>query len=166
MDSPTQNPPAETPVRPRRSRMEDRPLLTDDLVRDILKDGTGLPNVVYDGKGGITGFGFRRKDRKWVLNYTVRGKGIERRYPVGGWPIWKTERARKRAIELRIAIDQGGDPQGEEGDARRAPTVADLVARSREDHLPTRRPKTVESYVHQLDRYILPALGHAGAPCI
>jgi integrase len=140
--------------------MEDRPLLTDDLVREVLKDGGHLPNVVYDGADGVTGFGIRRKDRKWVLNYTARMTGIERRYPIGQFPMWKVERARKRAIELRIAIDQGADPMADERDARSAPTVADLVARFREDHLPAKRPKTAEAYERQLTKYILPAIGH------
>jgi integrase len=141
-----------------RSRMADRPPITDDLVRGL--DRTGKPAIIYDGgPGAIRGFGVRRTDRVFVLNYYTR-TGTERRYPIGAFPAWKVEKARRRALELRVEIDKGNDPMGEEHAARKAPTVADLVARFREDHLPARRPKTVESYVHQLDRYILPALGH------
>jgi hypothetical protein len=55
-----------------RSRMEDRPLLTDDLIRGIITDGDHLPNLVRDGTAaGTVGFAFRRSKRDYVLRRSV-----------------------------------------------------------------------------------------------
>ena len=55
-DAPARATPVATPVpKPRRgrSRPEDRPLITDDYVREIIANGNqlDLPNVVRDGTG-------------------------------------------------------------------------------------------------------------------
>jgi integrase len=142
-----------------RSRMDDRPYLTDEIVRAL--DRTGKPAIVYDGNQegqGHAGFGIRRRDRMWVLNYYTR-TGVERRYPIGQFPTWKAERARKRVMELQIAIDKGGDPMGDEHASRDAPTVEELIKRFDEDHISKKRASTAVQYRHALSKHIQPAIG-------
>jgi integrase len=143
-----------------RSRMDDRPYLTDDLVKAL--DRKAKPAIVYDGNQGgqgHAGFGIRRRDRMWVLNYYTR-TGVERRYPIGQFPTWKAERARKRVMELQIAIDKGGDPMGDEHASRDAPIVDELIKKFIEEHVSTNvRESTAVQYRHALARYIQPAIG-------
>jgi integrase len=146
----------DTKARMPRSRMEDRPAITDDFIRGL--DRTGKPAIVYDGAGGTRGFGIRRTDLTFVLNYYTR-TGTERRFPIGQFPAWKVERARKRAHELRVEIDKGGDPMGEQHADRQAPVVRDLIAKFIEDHVSTKRESTRIGYLHILRRYIEPAIG-------
>jgi integrase len=142
-----------------RSKMDDRPYLTDDLVKAL--DRVGKPAIVYDGNlggEGHAGFGIRRHDRMWVKNYYTRA-GVERRYPIGKFPAWKAERARKRAVELQIEIDRGGDPQGDDNAKRAAPTVDELIERFIEEHVSKKRESTAVQYKHILAKYIGPAIG-------
>jgi integrase len=156
--------PVVTPVpKPRRSRSrpEDRPLITDDYVREIIANGNqlDLPNVVRDGTGaGTFGFAFRQSRRDFVVRYTTRA-GIERLYPIGPWPRWNTQRARKRADEILTEVDRGADPMGEEHARRRAPTVAELIETFTADHLPTLAANTATGYAQQLRDYVAPAIG-------
>jgi hypothetical protein len=100
---------AATPRRSR-SRMEDRPPLTDDYVRAIIANGDHLPNLVRDGgPGATTGFAFRRSKRDYVVRYTYRAS-TERLFRIGPWPRWNTEKARKRANEVLIEVDKGAMP--------------------------------------------------------
>jgi integrase len=151
-----------TPAKPTkvaRSRMDDRPFLTDEIVRTL--DRTGKPAILYDGNHrgeGHAGFGIRRHDRMWIKNYYTRG-GTERRYPIGQFPTWKAERARKRAVELQIEIDRGGDPQGDINAKRAAPTVDELIERFLTDHVSKKRESTTVQYKHVLAKYIGPAIG-------
>jgi hypothetical protein len=100
-DAPTMITPAleAAPKRRRsKSQMEDRPLITDDYVREIIANGAqlDLPNVVRDGTAaGTFGFAFRQSRRDFVVRYTTRA-GIERLYPIVPWPRWNTQRARAR----------------------------------------------------------------------
>jgi integrase len=147
---------------PPRSKMDDRPYLTDDLVRAL--DREAKPAIVYDGNiggEGHAGFGIRRRDRTWVLNYYVRGGGPERRYPIGQFPTWKAKRARQRARQHQLDIDEGRDPMGEEHDKRNAPTVDALIKTFIEEHVSTNlRESTAIQYRYALTKYIQPAIGH------
>jgi integrase len=163
-DAPAMATPVATPVpKPRRSRSrpEDRPLITDDYVREIIanRDQLDLPNVVRDGTAaGTLGFAFRRSRRDFVVRYTTRG-GIERLYPIGPWPRWNTERARRRANEVLTEVDRGGDPMGDQHARRKAPTVAELIVTFIADHVPSLAHTTQTAYRQQLRDYIEPAIG-------
>jgi len=91
--------------------------------------------------GSTTGFGLRVHAggaKAFFLNYRIDGR--ERRVTIGQYPRWSVTAARERAKELRIDIDRGVDPAGEKRERRTAPTVADLIDRYVEDHLPRKAP--------------------------
>ena len=116
--------------------------------------------IHYDD--AVAGFGIRltaKGARSFIFNYRVRGSGRERRATIGAFGDWTTAGARAKAKELRRLVDDGGDPVGDIEAERKASTVADLIERFEEEHLPKRRPGTVRGYKVCLDKYIRPALG-------
>ena len=115
-------------------------------------------NLILDQAAMNVGFAFRRSRRDFVVRYTTRN-GIERLEPIGPWPRWNTQRARKRADEILTEVDRGADPMGEEHARRRAPTVAELVATFIADHVPSLAHTTQTAYRQQLRDYIDPAIG-------
>jgi Arm DNA-binding domain len=137
--------------------------LTDAIVKRLpLPDKGSKGKVIYDA-GEPKGFGVRVSPggtRSFILNYRVRGTGLERRHTIGRFPNWTTVEARNRAKELRTLIDMGGDPVGALEDERAAPTVADLTERFKAEHLPRRRASTAGDYTRMLDNHIGPALAH------
>ena len=68
-----------------------------------------------------------------MLSYWVNG--TERRYRIGSWPDWSVMAARDEARELRRRIDRGEDPAGDRRARREAPTLLDLAARYKIEHL-------------------------------
>jgi integrase len=134
--------------------------LTDALIRNKLEPPEKGNRVHYDSD--VPGFGLRVTKagaKAFILNYRVRGSGRERRYTIGAFPGWQTTAARKKAKELRRLIDDGGDPLGELEDERAAPTVADLIERFRQEHLPKRRPGTRVGYKGIINKHIAPHFG-------
>jgi integrase len=112
-----------------------RPRLTTKLIKDTAAPAAGAI-IVWDGD--LPGFGCRissRGVRTFFLNY--RADGWERRYKIGRAPAWTAERARREAEELRRRIDLGEDPVAQKRERREAPTIADLVKRYVDDHLPS-----------------------------
>lgn len=138
--------------------------LTDAIVRNLPAPASGN-RITYDGghKDAVKGFGCRVTSggtRSFILNYRTRS-GRERRYTIGQYPEWKTAAAREEAEALKKGIDQGIDPLAILETERNAKTVADMVKRFREEHLPKRRPSTRKNYDLLLDRFILPQLKHS-----
>jgi integrase len=143
--------------------------LTDSLVRNLTPRGhsghggghSGHGNrIVYDDV--VSGFGIRvtaAGARSFILNYRVRDTGRERRFTIGGWPNWNVASARKEARRLRTVIDSGGDPLGDIQTERAAPTMADLIQRFEEEHLPRKRPGTARFYKLVLRNHIEPHFG-------
>jgi integrase len=135
--------------------------LTDSLVRNLTLPDHGN-RIVYDDTKGLPGFGIRvtaAGNRSFILNYRVKGSGRERRYTIGGFPSWEVAAARKEAKRLRVVIDSGGDPQGDIDADHAAPTMADLIQRFKEEHLPRKRPGTVSAYQFILRKHIEPHFG-------
>lgn len=133
--------------------------LTDRAVRALERPATGN-RITYDAE--VKGFGCRVTAAgtiAFVVNYRRRVDGVERRYTIGAWPDWSVAAAREKAKELKRHIDGGGDPVGELAVERGAPTVADLCARFKEEHLHKLRSKTQGDYRLILDNQIMPALG-------
>jgi integrase len=96
----------------------------------------------------------------WALRYRVVDTGREREITIGDVTSWPIAEARKRAHELRRAVDTGGDPLGHREEKRQAPTVAELVERFIAEALPKgRAPRTQAEYRAMLRDWILPALG-------
>ena len=139
--------------------MVQRQRLTDSIVRRLPTPPTGK-QITPDSE--VQGFGIRvtaNGARSYVLRYVVRGSGRERTYTIGDASVWRTTVARERARELRRDIDDGGDPLGAIEAEREAPTVADLIARFRVEHLPRKRASTRGDYDSILRLHVEPHFG-------
>lgn len=116
---------------------------------------------------GQRGFGVQitsSGSKSWCFIYTIGGR--ERLITIGRWPEWTAERARAEARRLRLMVDDGLDPLEERERIRleakellEAPTVADLVERYIEEHLPTKRPRSADEDRALIRDYIRPSLG-------
>ena len=91
-------------------------------------------------------------------NYYTRA-GRDRCLTIGQFPDWSTTAARAKARELRRLIDDGGDPLAEIEAERAAPTVAELIDRFEQEHLPRKRPRTARDYRRMLANHIRPHFG-------
>ena len=133
--------------------------LSDKIVRTLELPAAGN-RITYDSE--VLGFGARITAggaRAFILNYRVRGTGLARRYTIGSYPDWSVAAAREKARELKREVDSGGDPLGEVKASREAPTVADLCARFKEEHLHKLGTKTQADYSLIIDNELVPALG-------
>jgi len=119
--------------------------------------------ITYDSK--VKGFGVRTTAagaQAYILNYRVRRgpkAGTERRYTIGSTADWSTEAARTEAKRLKQLIDQGGDPVGEDGQDRQAPTVTALCDRFLAEHVAKKKPRTIGEYTRVIDKNIKPKIG-------
>jgi integrase len=133
--------------------------LTNAIVRRLPAPDQGNA-ITYDAD--VRGFGVRvtaAGAKSFVLNYRVKGSGRERRYTLGGFPNWTTVAARKEARRLKQLIDSGSDPMAEIEDERAAPTMADLCDRFIDEHLPKKRPSTIDAYKRILALHVRPHFG-------
>jgi integrase len=133
--------------------------LTDYLVRNHLTPPERGNRIVYDDNAKASGFGIRvtaAGAKAFIIRYRVKDTGQQRTYTIGGYPSWQVKAARERAQELRRDIDAGGDPLGAKEQARAKPTMADLIARFEEEHLPRLRPGTAAAYRFILHNHIEP----------
>ena len=133
--------------------------LTDAGVRALRAPPSGN-TITWDDI--VPGFGCRvtaAGSRAFVLNYSVRGNGRQRRYTIGAFPDWTVAMARARAKELRRQINEGGDPLGDIEADRSAVTMAELCDRFETEHLPKRRPGTRIDYHSILSKHIRPHFG-------
>ena len=133
--------------------------LTDASIRNHEPPATGN-RIVYDDT--VTGLGIRvtaAGHKAFILGYTVRGNGKQRRYTIGDFGDWSTKTARDRARELRAEIDAGGDPLADIEAERGAPTMTDLIERFEQEHMPRKRATTVADYALMIKNYIAPTFG-------
>jgi integrase len=133
--------------------------LTDRNVKALPAPASGN-RITYDSE--VSGFGARITAAGaigFVLNYRRKADGLERRTTIGTFPAWSVVAARRRAAELRRAVDSGADPVGELAAERGAPTVATLCERFEIEHLPKLRPTTRRIYSAMIKAELLPALG-------
>jgi integrase len=132
--------------------------LTDAIVRRLPIPARGNA-ITYDSD--VAGFGCRvtaAGAKSFVLNYRTRS-GRERRITIGSASSWQTTAARAEAKRLRRLVEQGGDPLAEIEEARAAPTMGDLADRFIAEHLPKKRPSTVDAYKRILALHIRPHFG-------
>jgi hypothetical protein len=136
------------------------PHLTDRLIRDLPVPEKGN-KITYDDT--IVGLGARitaNGHRAFVLTYSVRGTGRQRRYTIGSFPDpWKTADAREEARRLRRLVDAGGDPLADLEDKQTAPTISDLVERFREEHFRRLRESSAGDYERVLRCHVVPHFG-------
>ncbi|MBA4033797.1 MAG: integrase [Bradyrhizobium sp.] len=142
------NPPATGPIN-----------LTDAVVKRLPPPATGHI-IVWDAT--VAGFGCRvtaAGAKSYVMNYRVRGSGQQRRVTIGAASSWSASSARDKAKELRRIVDDGGDPRGDEEEAREAATMADLMRRFDTEYLPRRRASTARAYRGMIKKHIGPFFG-------
>jgi integrase len=129
--------------------------LTDAFIRHLEAPATGN-RITYDS--AVTGLGARvtaAGAKSFVLTYVVRGSGRQRRYTIGGCDRWTATDARAEARRLKALVDQGFDPLATLEAEREAPTVADLIARFREEHFPRLRASSAADYERMIRNYVL-----------
>jgi hypothetical protein len=83
----------------------------------------------------VIGLGLRTTKaaaKAWTFSYRSHS-GVSLRLTIGNAADWPLKLARDEARRLRRLVDQGNDPMAERHELRAAPTVADLVARWREE---------------------------------
>jgi integrase len=135
--------------------------LTDAVVKRLPIPDSGN-KITYDGgDGAVAGFGARvtsAGSRSWVLNYRTRA-GRERRITIGDTSIWRATAAREKARQLKRQISDGGDPLADIEAERSAPTVAELIERFEQEHLPRKRASTTADYRRMLNNHIRPHFG-------
>jgi integrase len=131
----------------------------DRIVRSTPAPAKGNIRVPVEGARGLNVLVTAGGWRGFVLRYRIHGR--ERSYTIGAWPDWSTERARARAGELRVLIDQGTDPHERDAQARdEAVTVAEFWARVYEPlHVPTLRPTWAKDVRAIMRNDVLPRLG-------
>jgi integrase len=134
--------------------------LTDGSVKKLAAPAAGN-KVYWDSE--TSGFGCRvtaAGARSFILNYRTRA-GRERRFTIGAFPDWTTSAARTEAKRLKLDIRaNGADPVGEIEGARSEPTVADMVARYVEEHLPKKRPASQAEDVGMIRQWFGGGFGH------
>jgi integrase len=138
--------------------MADKRHLTDAIVKRLPTPAKGKEITLDDE---VTGFGVRitaAGARSYVLRYTTRA-GRERVYTLGDATVRRCTDARAKARDLRRDIEDGGDPLADLEDERSAPTVAELIERFREEHLPRKRESTRADYERMLRLHIGPHFG-------
>lgn len=115
---------------------------------------------VWDSE--IPGFGVRvlPSGRKgYVVQY--RAGRRSRRISLGPSTVLTCEQARNRAISIVAAARNGADPAAERDAGRRAITVKELAERFDKEHIAIRvKASTAKEYRRNLERFILPTLGH------
>ena len=137
----------------------------EPLTAAIIKDLKAPPKgnrIYFDYHRDAPGLGIRITAsgfRSFVLSYTVRNTGRERRFTIGKFPSWTLAAARAEAKRLRREIDLGGDPLAAVQAKRDAETVGELVDRFKTEYLPEQtRASTQADYERILRVHVLPAL--------
>jgi len=151
--------------------------LTDDFVRALQPPTDTDQVIIWDapdpaipGSAGIfmPGLGVRITKtgvKAYVFDYRTHA-AVQRRPSIGRWPQWKTDRARRRAIEWRAVVENGGDPRGERLTKRAAAeekrereaaemSVSQLAAKFLAEFVPTKRARTQEGYECNLRVHVL-----------
>ncbi len=130
--------------------------ITDKLVKGLTPPPAGVrkrdgapvtgQTIIYDDE--IPGFGVRITSsgaRSFVLNYRVRGKGIERRLTIGQYPAWTVAAARDEAKALRKRVDRGEDPLEALKASSSQPTLAELAKQFLDEYAAQHwQPRTIK----------------------
>ncbi len=108
------------------------PSITETFVKRAEFPVTG---AVFHRDDAIRGFGLRVNwggTKAFILE--VRVKGRVRRMTLGPWPDLTVLKARRKALEWKAVIADGGDPTVEIERARSEPTFKELADRYLENH--------------------------------
>ncbi len=136
--------------------------LDDVQLRHWMTQGT--PIAKSDGDG-LTFTLSAAGTAAWVLRYRI-GQGQRREITIGNYPDLSLSEARKKALRLRVAIDDGKDPaldkQKEKTRGHANWLMRDLVADYRSNVLKSDvySESTIKYRNYDFDQVILPKLGH------
>jgi integrase len=119
----------------------------------------------------LRGFGLRiypSGRRAFVVQYRLRGGrgGRTRRIVLGEYGKMTADEARKRAVKVLVAVDDGRDPVAERDEARSALTVADLADCYLAEGPAAKPNKRASSWAadhSNIQRHIKPLLGRKPA---
>ncbi len=115
--------------------------------------------ILFDSE--LPGFAARilpSGNRYYIIQYNFGRK--KRRVTLGRHGVLTAEKARRRALVLLAAVQEGRDPAGERQAERNFITVAALAERFDREHIAIRlKRRTAQEYRRSLLRHILPALG-------
>lgn len=131
--------------------------ITDKHLRSMQPPSPGKNAMDYDTE--LRGFAVRITSsgaRTFILSYAF--KGIERRFPFGRYPAMSAEAARRRALELRRAVDLGEDPAGQKQQEAREMTMGRLAERYLAEHAVKKRSEAEDK--RRVEKYVLKAWRH------
>src|SRR6516225_8271655 len=122
----------------------------------------------------LRGFGLRiypSGRRSFVVQYRLRGGrgGRTRRIVLGEYGKMTPDEARRRAVQVLAAVDDGRDPAAERDEARSALTVADLAdvyLAEGPAAKPNKRAATWATDSSNIARHIKPLLGRKPAKAL
>ncbi len=96
-----------------------------------------------------------------TFSYRYRHQGRKKRFKIGRFPDISLSDARSRARELKVAVNDGNDPQAEKQKRKRVPDsirFKKIVQEYKDRYLPDLRRSTQEEYKRIIDVEILPKL--------
>lgn len=133
--------------------------LTKRVVDAMHFDPAGNPaQIAWDGS--LKGFGARvyaSGAKSFVLDYRT-AHGTKKRLTIGRYPTITVEQARKKALSLLSAVNDGEDPAQEKKDKRKGLSVRELGSIYIERHAKPRKRSWKEDQ-RRLDKFVTPALG-------
>jgi integrase len=98
--------------------------------------------------------------KTWALRYRRRSDSSKRMVTLGRFPELSLEGARKRALQTKLQIADGGDPAGDMKARKAADTFTELTEQWLELHAaPNKTPRTVVRDRQMLRRHVLPEIG-------
>lgn len=132
--------------------------LTDLQIRNWIKAGT--PVAKADG-GGLTFTLSPKGTAAWVLRYRFGGKGRE--LTIGRYPDITLAKAREKALEARVEIQQGRDVAREKQKATIERAAAKTLRQLANDYMDKAFPRlaanTIKQRRYHIEGVILPKLG-------
>lgn len=151
---------AEQPKGKRGGHQEKKPKqrLTDAVIKRLATPEKGYSVTRDTEVGGYAARVTAKGARSLVFDYYTR-TGRDRSYTIGRFPEWTAAAGRAKVRELRRLVDDGGDPLAELEAERAAPTVAELIDRFEQEHLPRKRPATARDYRRALALHVRPHFG-------
>jgi hypothetical protein len=91
-----------------------------------LVDSAVRPDLIWDDV--VRGLCVRAyPDGSEAFIFVYRTQNRQRFTRIGKTPIWTRDAARKRALELRLIVDQGGDPATYNREPQKVRSVEDMI---------------------------------------
>jgi integrase len=135
--------------------------------RTVDAAGVSVRGETFLWDDDLRGFGLRvyaSGRRTFVVQYRLRGRrgGRTRRIVLGEYGKITADEARKRAVKVLAAVDDGHDPAAERDEARNALTVsdlADLYLAEGPAAKPNKRPSSWATDRSNIESHVKPLLG-------